>query len=72
LILVTCSEEQQVARAMRRDGVSEAEVRARLSRQMPLVEKQKFADSVIDTSGAKEDTLRQTRVVYEGLRRIQT
>ena len=71
LILVTCREEQQVARAMHRDGVQEAEVRARLSRQMPLAEKQKFADFVVDTSGAKEDTLRQTRAVYEQLRRIE-
>lgn len=70
LILVACSEELQVARAMHRDGADEAEVRARLSRQMPLEEKRKFADFVIDTSGAKEDTLRQTRAVYEALRRI--
>ena len=71
LILVTCNEEQQVARAMHRDGMAEAEVRSRLSRQMPLEEKRKFADFVIDTSGAKEDTLRQTRVVYETLRSIE-
>lgn len=71
LILVTCTEEQQVARAMHRDGLQEAEVRARLSRQMPLAEKQKFADFVIHTSGSKEETLRQTRVVYGALRRIQ-
>ena len=71
LILVTCSEKQQVERAMHRDGASEAEIRARLSRQMPLTEKQKFADFVIDTSGAKDDTLQQTRAVYEALRRIE-
>ena len=71
LILVTCTEEQQVARSMHRDGVAEAEVRARLSRQMPLEEKRKFADFVIDTSGAKEETLRQTLAVYEALRRIE-
>jgi dephospho-CoA kinase len=70
LILVTCKEEQQVARALHRDGGAESEVRARISRQMPLVEKRKFADFVIDTSGAKEETLRQTRAVYEQLRRI--
>ena len=67
-----CAEEQQVERALRRDGAVEADVRARLSRQMPLEEKRKFADFVIDTSGQKEDTLRQTRAVYEALRRIET
>lgn len=71
LILVTCNEEQQVARAMHRDGMAEAEARSRLSRQMPLEEKRKFADFVIDTSGAKEDTLLQTRAVYEALRSIE-
>lgn len=70
LILVTCKVEQQVARALHRDGGTEAEVRARLSRQMPFAEKRKFADFVIDTSGAKEETLRQTRAVYDELRRI--
>ena len=69
LILVTCTEEQQVERAMRRQGALEADARARLSRQMPLSEKRKYADFVIDTSGEKEDTLRQTRAVYETLRR---
>jgi dephospho-CoA kinase len=71
IILVRCGEEQQVERALRREGAVEAGVRARISRQMPLEEKQKFADFVIDTSGQKEDTLRQARAVYEALRRIE-
>lgn len=71
IILVTCTEEQQVERAMRREGAVESDVRARISRQMPLDGKRKFADFVIDTSGTKEDTLRQARAVYESLRRIQ-
>lgn len=72
LILVTCREDQQVERALRRPGAVESDVRARLSRQMPLAEKLKFADFVIDTSGEKEDTLRQTRAAYEALRRIES
>jgi dephospho-CoA kinase len=72
IILVRCDEERQVERALRREGAVEADVRARISRQMPLEEKQKFADFVIDTSGQKEDTLRQARAVYEALRRIET
>jgi dephospho-CoA kinase len=71
LILVTCLEQQQLDRAMRRDGATEAEVRARLGQQMSLDQKRQFADYVIDTSGAKQDTLRQTRAVYEKLRRIE-
>ena len=72
MVLVTCAEEQQVDRAMRREGALEADVRARLSRQMPLEEKRKYADFVISTAGDKEDTIRQTRAVYEALRSIQT
>ena len=72
LILVTCTEEQQVERALRREGAQESDIRARISRQMPLAEKRKYADFVIDTSGEKEDTLRQTRAVYDVLRRIQS
>jgi dephospho-CoA kinase len=71
LILVVCTEEQQLERAMRREGAMETDVRARLGNQMPLAEKRKFAHFVIDTSRAKEDTLRQTRAVYEELRRIE-
>jgi dephospho-CoA kinase len=39
---------------------------------MPLAEKRKFADFVIDTSGEKLETLRQTRAVYEALRSIES
>lgn len=70
LIVVTCGLEQQVQRSMKRDGMSREDVLARLNRQMPPSEKIKFADYVIDTAGAKEETLRQTREVYESLRRL--
>ena len=47
------------------------EVLDRLRRQMPLEQKVKYADYVIDTSGTKEHTLDQTRTVYASLRSIQ-
>jgi dephospho-CoA kinase len=71
LIVVVCSEEQQIARAMHRDDITEDEARARLKRQMPLEEKRRFADYVIDSSGPKENTVEQTRAVYESLRSLQ-
>jgi dephospho-CoA kinase len=71
LVVVRCGVEQQVERSIKRDGASREEVLARLSRQMPLSEKLRFADFVIDTSGPKDETLRQARVVYETLRRIE-
>ena len=55
---------------MARDGLTREEVLDRLSRQMPLEEKIQYADYVIDTSGTKENTMAQTRVVYESLLRL--
>lgn len=67
IILVTCDEQQQIERAASRDGSTPEDVQARLSRQLPLEEKRKFADYIIDTSGTKEDTIRQTQAVYLSL-----
>jgi dephospho-CoA kinase len=70
LIVAVCREEQQIQRAMERDHLTRDEVLARIRRQMPLEEKVKYADYVIDTSGTKERTLEQTREVYNSLRRL--
>ncbi len=71
IILVCCEEGQQLERAVQRDGADRESILARLSRQMPLEQKRKFADYVIDTSGSMEETLRQTRSVHESLRSIR-
>ncbi len=70
LIVVVCTFEQQVERAMRRGAYSRQEVLARLNRQSPLEEKVRVADYVIDTSGAKEQTLEQVKSVYRSLRSL--
>jgi dephospho-CoA kinase len=71
LIVAVCTEEQQLQRATEREGFTLEEAKARLRRQMPLSEKRKYADYVIDTSSTKEHTIQQTRHVYESLRSIQ-
>ncbi len=68
LIVTFCPEEMQIRRFVEREGAGEQEARARLARQMPLVDKRKFADYVIDTSGYKQDTARQVREVYGKLK----
>lgn len=70
IIVAACSQEQQIERAMQRDGLSRDEVLSRLARQLPLAEKVKRADYVIDTGGDREDTIRQTDRVFESLRSI--
>ncbi|HLG98576.1 MAG TPA: dephospho-CoA kinase [Bryobacteraceae bacterium] len=70
LIVVTCTREQQIERAMKRGALTREEVLARLSRQLPLEEKVRVADYVIDTSGTKENTLEQVRAVYNSLRSL--
>jgi dephospho-CoA kinase len=70
LIVVVCSPEQQVERAMRRGAYNREEVLARLSRQLPLEEKLRVADYVIDTSGTKENALEQVQAVYSSLRSL--
>lgn len=69
-IVVTCAREQQIARALERPGATESSVMARLTHQMPVAEKVAKADYVIDTSGTKENTLRQTKMVFEDLRKM--
>lgn len=70
LILAWCRPDQQVERAMHRDAMTRQDAEARLKRQMPLEEKRKFAHFVIDTSGTKDETLRQTVEVYRELRSL--
>ena len=70
LIVVVCTPEQQMERAMKRGAYTREEVLARLSRQLPLEEKLRVADYVIDTSGTKENTLEQVRAMYGSLRSL--
>jgi dephospho-CoA kinase len=70
VILTECPEALQIQRAMDRGGLTAEEARLRISRQMPIAEKRQFADYIIGTSGTIEQTLRQTRTVFERLRSI--
>jgi dephospho-CoA kinase len=70
LILAVCSQEQQIERAMLRDGIGREGALERLRSQMPLEEKRQFADYVIDTSGSREETLRQAAEVYNRLQSL--
>jgi len=70
LAVTICDRETQIRRAIKRDGLTQAEVEARLSRQLPAEELRKVADDVIDTSGTKENTLAQVQEVYRAWRSL--
>jgi dephospho-CoA kinase len=70
LIVVNCGEEQQLARALERPGATREKILARLSHQMPAREKLAKADYVVDTNGTTAETLRQTKLVFEQLRKL--
>ncbi|HSU58626.1 MAG TPA: dephospho-CoA kinase [Bryobacteraceae bacterium] len=70
LILTACSTETQIARGMKRDGMTREQVLARINRQMPLAEKKRYADYLINTDGPKETTARQVASVYQDLKQL--
>lgn len=65
--LVAVSRRQQIERAMKRSGMTEAEVEARIAAQMSLAEKKQFADVVIDNSGTQEETMQAVRKQLKAL-----
>lgn len=67
VIVCACSPAEQVRRIMARDGLSDAEARARLAAQWPIEEKVARADYVIRTDGSHAETDRQVRTVFEAL-----
>jgi dephospho-CoA kinase len=59
IIVVYVNEEIQLERLMKRNGFSVEEATARIRAQLPLEEKIKKADAVIDNSGSIEETQQQ-------------
>jgi dephospho-CoA kinase len=70
LILTACSVEAQVLRGMKRDRLTREQVLARLEKQMPLEEKKRFADYIVNTEGDKEDTQNQVQRIFLELKAL--
>lgn len=72
LIVVTCSDEQRIARFAARQKLAldaaRKEVERRMAAQLPEAEKIKDADYVIDNSGSLDQTREQVRQVWAKLR----
>jgi dephospho-CoA kinase len=67
LVVVFTGDATQRERLMARDGMSAAEAGRRMATQMPVADKAKLADYVIDNSGDRAATEARTREVFEAL-----
>lgn len=65
LIVVSASEDSRIERLMSRNGYSRDEAMARISSQMPSVEKEKHGDFIVDNSTSLEDTDSQVLSIWE-------
>jgi len=63
-IVVTAGDEQVILRGCKRDNISPEEIKERLKHQIPLNEKIKLADYVIDNSGNIDNTKRQVADIW--------
>jgi dephospho-CoA kinase len=70
LVVVHCAPDQQLARLMARDGIDVAAAVSRISAQLPLQEKRRFAHFELDTSGSREATERAADQLALDLRSV--
>lgn len=66
IVVVDLESEEQVRRGTAR-GMNEAEVRLRMSRQMPRGERAAYADYVISSEGTLDNTRARTERVHQAL-----
>ncbi len=68
IIVVSCTPDVQRKRLRERSGLTAEQIESRIASQMPLEEKMKVADFVIDNSEDPGTTRRQVQDVYRQLR----
>ena len=68
MVVVSCRPEQQLERLLGRGGLTRREAQARIDSQMPIAEKVRFADFVIDNSGDRART--RAREVHRQLLKL--
>ncbi|MGQ9570326.1 MAG: dephospho-CoA kinase [Thermodesulfovibrionales bacterium] len=67
IIVVYTDVELAVNRLIKNSGIAKKDALLRLRAQLPIEEKMKRADFLIDNSGALEDTIKQVKKVYKKL-----
>jgi len=72
LIVLSSEEDAQIKRLVERDGMSRKEAQKRINAQLPLSEKVKVADYLINNDGSLETLERETRGVFQSLLSCQS
>ena len=72
VVVVYCDEASELTRLMSRNNMSEADAKSRISAQMPIEDKRRRADIVVDNSGDLEATRAQVHAVFSQLRQLWT
>jgi len=67
LIVVYVSKETQLERLMIRDAMSREEAESRINLQLPLTQKLKVADYIIENKGSLSETREEVEKVYKAL-----
>ncbi len=70
VIVVYADEEKQIERMEKRDGLGEPEARRRLKCQMPIKEKIRYADYIIENNGTVEELKSAAGRVFAELAKI--
>ena len=68
IVVVYADQEQQMERLTNRDRFSREQALVRIRSQMPLSEKRKQADYVIENTGTREETEQQAREIFQKLK----
>jgi dephospho-CoA kinase len=70
MLVAWCRPEQQLERLMAKAGLPREEAERRIAAQMPVEEKRRRADYVIDCSGSLEDTRQQVESLFAQLKQL--
>lgn len=65
IVVVCVSRETQLERLMKRDGIGNDAASARLKAQMPIEEKKKLGDYIINNESSLENTMQQVRDLWK-------
>jgi dephospho-CoA kinase len=70
LIVTVCDPETQIQRAIARDHITREQAQSRLARQLSNADRVRFANYVIDTNGAPDQTIWQVNLIHQQLQQL--